>query len=498
MQTSVWKVIVTNLAWTSIFSVVGMTSLKGEIQAIYNDTEATVKLVDPDKNTLLLTTVPANPNKSPVEKQITVEDERSATILNNVADQPNIVKPVISSAGSVESVETKSTQKWSTLDTKIAPGELSKLKEVDKAIADLKGDLAEYLQTQDKDAKSSLITAYEDTRQRIVNAYHNTSNPQTKTHLASQYSSFASEEKAWHGRDDNYSPDIYLDIYKTAASCVAVVDRSTQTPLTSGALIGQNLILTCAHKVAEKEPEEIEIWFDHKYGNAGSPNIEKCNVVKLVAKGDPLDTTTTPLDYSLWEITRSKPEISRPIMPLNTGPVGRGTSIYLIGHPSATSQIVHDNSWVLFPFEASETEYAALETAIHGEFISATNGSSLNLANLFMSSYKPFTTPSGNRRYRYIGSWSDKVLPFIGIESDTFKGDSGSPAIIRKTDSTVIGILIEGQRDQGNFGTNASRMVDGYKSGWAYHERLLPTKVIVEQLNTKVPQWKTMYGPIIR
>ena len=65
-------------------------------------------------------------------------------------------------------------------------------------------------------------------------------------------------------------------------------------------------------------------------------------------------------------------------------------------------------------------------------------------------------------------------MPTIGANCDTFHGNSGSGAFLKRT-QRVVGILIGGQPD-----------VDRLRSGWARHEAILPIGPILDEIRQKI------------
>lgn len=481
-------------AWFSAQALAGSS-----FNAIVHSQQATIKQVETFVSSTKLTveTKPKN-KKSGGEKVITVSDPEVAKSLQNAKPASEIVVPVISKEDGKDSLafKTKATQEWTdTVDKKLDAKEQTHVEGVTTAVSKVDDAVASYLKEPTQANEAARDESYAISIRELVETYANTTDPEVRTRLAKQYSSMGSEKKAWYGRDDNYRPEIYKAIWNTAASCVALVDAYDNRPFASGALIGQDLVLTCAHEVADRTADNLQVWFDYESGDPNDARIEKCTVLSKVWVGEPPnnDASISPLDFSVWKIQRNPGAIARKPLKLITNRIRRGVPIYLIGHPSRAPQTVHDNAWVLFPFEATEAEMKELRIAVNAEFI-GTKGSASVATDHFIKSYVPISLPTGEHLFRYIGSWGGRKLPLIGAECDTFKGDSGSPAILREK-GDLIGILVEGQPDQGDFGSNPTRDTRGYRGGWTYHERILPIREIVAQLDASVADWRTLYKP---
>jgi trypsin-like peptidase len=481
-------------AWFSAQALAGSA-----FNAIVHSQQATINKVETFVGSTKLTveTKPTN-KKSGGEKVITVSDPEVAKSLQNAKPASEIVVPVISKEDGRDSLafKTKATQEWTeTVDKKLDAKEQTRVEGVTTAVSKVDDAVASYLKDPTQANEAARDQSYAGTLDQLIEAYANATDPEVRTRLAQVYSSMGTEQKAWYGRDDNYRPEVYKAIYDTASSCVALVDQADDRPFASGALIGEDLILTCSHQVADRDADDLQVWFDYESGNPNDPRIEKCKVLSRVFNGTPPrgDPTLSPLDFSVWKIQRPPGAKARQPLKLITKRVRRGVPIYLIGHPQRAPQTVHDNAWILFPFEASQNEMKELRIAVNAELIGR-KGSSALLTDHFMKSYVPIPVPGGDRIFRYIGDWGGRRLPLIGVDSDTFKGDSGSPAILREK-GAVIGILIEGQPDQGEFGSNPTRETHGYHAGWTYHERVLPIREIVSELDDSVTDWRTLYKP---
>lgn len=347
------------------------------------------------------------------------------------------------------------------------------------------------------------------------------SDPRTETEAKTALNNASMEEKAIYQRSDNYWPSVYKMIYEQRRSCVAIVAPKGIAPIGSGVLIGRNLVLTCLHVVDgshatdpvlppgeyTNEMPRYQVWFDHeKTGGLVDPVPIKCKVSGLVHKGTRVDDTTDVLDYALIEINPPAGAVLPDPLKLSNITVQRMEPLFVIGHPQQHTQWVHDNSWVLLPYTRPKSQLEKLRMLITNDFIdnpcTEGQGDAASRADAFIKSrYLP--KPHQPGVYHFIDEWKQngKVhnIHAIGIESDTFSGDSGSPAMNRLT-GHVVGILQVGQSDGAGRVDDPNRNPDyALKPGARVHEALLPIEAIIHQLNQTadkggLPGWQQSYG----
>ena len=145
--------------------------------------------------------------------------------------------------------------------------------------------------------------------------------------------------------------------------------------------------------------------------------------------------------------------------------------------------MVHDNAFVLFPFQATEAEYGELLLIVKSELKQLGESAAATKADLtgFLDSYVLVPGPSPqdpgvyeNYSQRYSG------VATIGVDSDTSHGNSGSPMFGRRQHQ-VVGILFAGEDD----------VSVAYQPGWKAHEAVEPIVKVIEALDAKTPGWRT-------
>jgi hypothetical protein len=192
-------------------------------------------------------------------------------------------------------------------------------------------------------------------------------------------------------------------------------------------------------------------------------------------------------DFAVLEVGVDTPDGNHagdlyPVQCLSLSRVKRDDPLYLIGHPLGDPRTVHDNTFVYFPFRVTELEFTELEMAVRSEFL----GSDDELMRLgeFRDSYQQRNLGGQTVYENFSLRW--QLQPTIGVDSDTFHGNSGSPTYSRKT-HRVVGILFDGEDDLDN----------PWQVGWRAHEAVLPIEAVVDRLDAVHPQWRNWQGVCI-
>lgn len=302
------------------------------------------------------------------------------------------------------------------------------------------------------------------------------------------------EEKRFYLRNDNYRPEIYPMIAESSRSCVAIARKQDEGIEGSGVLIGPDIVLTCRHVIKPNTAKsfnesEYVVMFDYeerKFSPAIPRVIYACEeVFRGTGKND---------DFLLLRIKRNLAALDpRVPLKLDIGRVNRSTPLFLVGHPQGLFRTIHDSSWVLFPHRLnSNEERGDIESAVAKELIQdETDGDyeqrekeAARKAALFMQTSYGSLDRNDKSTYVYRPAVTNGNLEeCVGVESDTFKGDSGAPAIHRET-GRVIGILRAGGSDAGASASTTERQpLVSARPGAKYHERVMPMSFIVSRLN---------------
>lgn len=286
-----------------------------------------------------------------------------------------------------------------------------------------------------------------------------------------------------HRRDDRYPPQAYERIYANSKGSVAILE-SGRAVHCSGVLIGRDLVLTNHHCVEGLFPQDLDVRFDFEVNLLRDPLPSRTfDVAEFPAFSLPRES----LDFAVLRIAPDSdgrhPGDIYPAQCMTTARVQRDDPLYLIGHPLGTERTVHDNTFVYFPFRVKDLEFTELEMAVRAEFL----GSSDEAERLeeFRASYKRRENAGVVQYVNYSARWGGQ--PTIGVDSDTFHGNSGSPAFNRKT-HLVVGILFDGEEDRDM----------EWDVGWRAHEAVLPISEIIARLDTNDSSWRSQPGVCIR
>lgn len=306
-------------------------------------------------------------------------------------------------------------------------------------------------------------------------------------------------EKRFYRLNDNYRPEIYDMISQLCASAVAIGRIGSDVPLGSGVLIAPNLVLTCRHNInqnaaASFETSEYDIWFDYEE----RVRLAALNVVKYDCREVYRSRT---LDFSLLEIRpQHGPDlVTRQPVAISVTRVQRWTPIFLVGYPQGIRRIVHDGAWVLFPYQLlSNQERGEIQTEIASEFVDWTAAGEVEAKTEIgvMKAGEFMDDHYGAFQNGDAVSYGNRIegQPAIGAECDTFRGDSGAPAILRET-GKLIGILYKGADDiPGQTAATSVRKPSIFgTAGAKTHEFILPITAVIEDLNKEFPNWRD-YG----
>lgn len=308
-------------------------------------------------------------------------------------------------------------------------------------------------------------------------------------------------EKQIYNFYDNYPPEDYRRIYENTKGGVALAFN--KVVWCSAVLIGPNMILTAGHCFKNQQWQSAEVWFNYspegmtngvKVGCSDSPfkgnDVYRVKRVLAPAADGIQDFAAgrldnTLLDYAILEIEPGQHSKSAgecwPTQCLSASrELTRREALYVVGHPQRAPQTVHDNSRVFLPFALPGSEFDVLKADVAAELDKHPQRD--ELARQFTNSYRE--TKDGQGR----SSWNlydvrQKGQPRLGIEADTFGGNSGSPVYERRN-HCVAALLVSGAPDFAEPG--------GGTVGWARHESAMPMSAIVKDLDTKIKGWRDL------
>lgn len=370
----------------------------------------------------------------------------------------------------------------------------------DSGLADKYGALQAQFQRLDRsgvelarsDAGEPEVEAFaeqlERTREELVRSYRTAvaeGDLAEQRALLETFRSVQRTGKAIYGmrRDDRYPPQTYERIHANTKGSVAVLEEG-QPVHCSGVLIGRALVLTNHHCIRHVFPDRLRVRFDYEVNLLGDALPARTFLVSGVA---PFALERGAMDFSVLRIAADGegrlPGDLYPVQCLSTARARRDDPLYLVGHPLGQARTVHDNTFVYFPFRVNELEFGELEMLVLTEFLDAADDTAR--VEEFRNSYRRFEQDGFVHYDNYSMRWDGQ--PTIGVDSDTFHGNSGSPVFSRRT-HRVVGILFDGEED----------LDTEWQVGWRAHEAVLPITQVISQLDKNDGSWRNEAGVCIR
>lgn len=325
------------------------------------------------------------------------------------------------------------------------------------------------------------------TKREIISAYRTAGDQDLETQhsLIENYSELQRTGKALYGlsRDDRYPPEAYQRIYENTRGSLAILQQDRDVHC-SGVLIARDFVLTNQHCVEGFFLDDLRVRFDYEERIDGSTlpvrTLPVAGQVPMTA------AERRGWDFAVLEVG-DDPDGNRagdlyPVQCLSLSRVRRDDPLYLVGHPLGDPRTVHDNTFVYFPFRVTELEFTELEIAVRSEFVGADD--EMERLQEFRQSYRVRNDGPQPVYENFSLRWRQQ--PTIGVDSDTYHGNSGSPAFSRKTHK-VVGILFDGEDD----------VDDPWLVGWRAHEAVLPIVTVVDRLDAVHPEWRNWDGVCI-
>jgi len=383
----------------------------------------------------------------------------------------------------LQNVQLQATKRWNDL----APAQRAKYRNVDAAQRRMSNIAETALGAQATESDLlQLKRSAENTERQLVQAYKALDDSQRaeQRELVEQHAEVRRLSKSLYGldHDDRYPPQTYQRIYANSRGAFALRAKQEEKPRCSAVLIGEKLALTNNHCILEEIPEEFEAVFDYEDDLDGNHLARQTFPVTAIRLTD--EDERGDLDFVLLELganaTGVLPGAAYPPQCLSLAQVKRDDPLYVIGYPLGEPRTVHDNSFVYFPFRVTPDEYIAMKLLVSAEFDSIeAEDLSYREGKLkeFVDSYQ-LREGDGAPYYEYISVRFDQQ-PTIGADSDTYRGNSGSPVYHRRSHA-VIGLLFDGQED----------LSEPWAAGWRAHEAVLPITKVVERLDIAAPAWR--------
>ncbi len=262
-----------------------------------------------------------------------------------------------------------------------------------------------------------------------------------------------------------------LQVYRSvlsAATATAIVNEHDSGVGTSF-LVHSDWVISCDHVVRFKHQKEAyAVRFDYAAGPDGSiPSPKECLVDEIRSPDASLGLDVVALKLKCQKGFTTSMRKKRALRLTEKEPVW-DDAVVVVGHPYGRPAMVADNARVRFPHQVTDEVRTILWKRTQ-------EGREREL-------FERYYRTCGAGRWCYFSSkdrWSmgqdsNPVIPTLGLDSDTFKGNSGS-AVVNAKDGAVIGVL---------FGSRTNFDVRD-KFAFDRHEGAIPASALLEWLRSE-------------
>ena len=318
--------------------------------------------------------------------------------------------------------------------------------------------------------------------------------------ISDELAELSAVEKTLYVGGREYSPGVYRRIaINTQGSVGLKIVPGSDKVYCSGAVIGEDLILTARHCLFNLIAEEviqipinkIRVVFDFETGI----NRKEKRIESVIAMGDRSADPAKDLDFAVLKVSDIPPPsvvlmvedgIVRPSerkVCMTTANLQREEEIYVVGHPKEQSRTVADNGQVLFPYIVSEEVLGLLHLSVLKELRveagsdDATSERIFELLRRWTDSYKD----QGDGMYLH-NSRAFHGRPTLGIQSNTYGGSSGGP-VFSKVYNRLVGVFRSGEFD-------GKALLEG---GWENHESALPIELVITDMTQRQSDWMEIH-----
>jgi V8-like Glu-specific endopeptidase len=312
-------------------------------------------------------------------------------------------------------------------------------------------------------------------------------------------------EKDFYRTSDNYRPEVNKMAINSSEATVAIVSAvGRDVKVGTGFVVGRRTVLTCWHVVKSGRTSDFEdrsynvrFFDDHRPRGWLDPKATVDVGCKLICHNE-------ELDYCLLELAENPLTDTARILPLSSLPQDYQTPVIVIGYPQGGNLTVHENSWIVFPSRLDQKNRTRLEARLVRDKI-ASIAPSLTAPNdgRISERYQNAITEVQNQIDKHYKKRVDdpnhlytheyQGEHYVGIESDTFRGNSGSPVINRER-GQVIAMLRKGVEIGSHVASTGEAEFRRIVSS-DFHERAVPMGVIIKDIKEKMgTNWPTEKG----
>jgi hypothetical protein len=293
--------------------------------------------------------------------------------------------------------------------------------------------------------------------------------------------------KAQYGVLTNFPPPSYEQIYYFSRHIVSV--RASGAHICTGLALSKEWIVTAGHCLQQRSWADLKVVFDlDGRGKLSKP----LGVVDLWPDPAPGSKGGDDIDFALMRVEQDSmidalfgdleqqlaaaPFASAKLC-IQTQPVTYKEPVFAVGYPLGQNKMVHDYSYVWFPFKIGEDLYnnISAETYRRAQAIGKQYGRpkyAQSVLDDLKKAYRTTKIENGQTFHYYYGeAYNTRTRPYFGLDTSTFDGDSGSP-IFARGNECVVGIFSGGQRDT----------LVAPEATWEEHEFAVPISEIISRV----------------
>lgn len=298
------------------------------------------------------------------------------------------------------------------------------------------------------------------------------------------------DDKAAYGGSNIFGPTVYLRMASNALAVMRIQRSDTKKLKGSGVYLGNGFFVTASHVFNGKPAHEFEIRFPDSAGNLSPPTTFqiKDDFASPPAGKPQMDlalcriTNAAVIPIGLQAVTPKAHLLHNPPSVLD-----EATPVYVIGYPNLSdfTIAVHDDCKIIIPRWVSPSAitdlfgrltYANLTNQckeIRETFVVKTR----ELAEYFKDIYNFDVTRPATMSNPTGYTARKKGIEIVGLDSDTFKGDSGG-GVFEKQTGDLVALFLGGARDD----------VDVQNADAEVHEYALPVEIFWKHISKTITQ----------